>query len=126
MKKHVNERIIHNVAHQIVESLPLHNVKTWEQQKTMKELQGKLVLSKWSFSNRRATRTSGFESAPTESKDAMQAALMTNLVPQNFSWANITEFVDSFARSANTYIRFNDHVRIPPGLNATRKTKLEH
>ena len=55
----------------------------------MKELQDKLVLSKWSFSNRRATRTSGFESAPTESKDAMQAALMTNLVPQNFSWANI-------------------------------------
>ena len=32
MKKHVNERIIHNIAHQIVESLPLHNVKTWEQQ----------------------------------------------------------------------------------------------
>ena len=49
--------------------------------------------------NRRATRTSGFESAPTESKDTMQAALMTNLVPQNLSWANVTDFVDQFDRT---------------------------
>ena len=28
----------------------------------------------------------------------MQAALMTNLVPQNLSWANVTDFVDQFDR----------------------------